>query len=69
MTSSVIMSSQAATPIENPPVPLIEGPVEVESEGKDASGTDVRWILPGKRALNPKIYGSHPKTMIFVVIP
>ncbi len=58
LAASVIMSSQAATPIKNPPVPLIEGPVKAKSEGKDTSGTDVRWILPGKRALNPKIYGT-----------
>ncbi len=51
---STSYASSPATSIRNGPATLAGGSVEVSVKG----GGDVRWILPGVRRLDPKIFGT-----------
>lgn len=60
------MSAQAAPPpyateIDFEPGMLAGGPVTIEASGQD----DVRWILPGPRALDPAIFGTPDQPLGF----
>ncbi len=59
--SQASIAASDATVIKHNPATLAGGSVEVEMEG----GGDVRWILPGQRKLDPKLFGTPEKPLGF----
>ncbi len=52
--SGFALASGVESPQKQVAAPVVGGPLEVTSEGAG----DVRWILPGKRPLDPVIFGT-----------